>query len=347
MIDEATLELLSRHLDGDLTPLERGLLEGRLATEPALAAELAGLERVRDGLRALASRDHPPADLDAALEPLRRSAPPTLGLRPAYRWLALAATLLVGATVTFRVAQRAPAPRAESPTPTRQLREASDTPYQLRPLPTSAVPEDQQPLGAVDRLLASPPPTPVLPESPVHTAIGPLTERERKLTAPPAVEPQPQRSARDRVAAKAQAPPRVEEVAAAASTVAGDAQGEAEEVVRLAGASRASADGASPPAPASVAGRLESRSQAVAPRSVTVTLSTPAGPLVIRVGTRLVGGVPERPAQVSIRDGAIVAVRSPATNEVPALPDILVHDLTGVSVGAVADGEYEAVIGVN
>jgi|GEM_PF-5167045 len=343
MIDEATLELLSRHLDGDLTPSERTLVEARLAAEPGLAAELAGLERVRDGLRALAARERPPATLDAALEPLRHSAPPAPGLRPAYRWLALAATLLIGATVTFRVAQRAPTTTTDPAPPAREVRAARDTPYPLRPLPTSAVPEDQQLLGAADHLLASPPPTPALPEPPVHTALGPLTEEERQLTAPAESEPRRQREEPGREKARAQA--RDEEGYGAAASVAGETPRQAVEIARKGEAGLASVDAAS--TRLGPTAHAESGPREAAPQRTTVTLTTSSGPVVVRLATRVVGGVAERPVLVTVRGGIISAVRAASTNELPPLPEDLVRELTGVALEAVADGEYDATLRVD
>lgn len=344
MIDEATQELLSRHLDGDLEPGERRLLEARLEAEPSLAAELADLGRLRDGLRALAARDEPPANLDAAVEPLRRSAPPTPVLRPAYRWLALAATLLIGATVTLRVAQRASTPLAPAPAPARGLR---DAPYQLRPLPTSSVPEDEELIGAADHLLASPPPTPVLPEPSVHTAVGPLNESERQLTAQAEDASKRERCDPDRVVAQARALPPAE------APVDDDLPGGAGKRAAAAGVSTApatregtEAKASLQPAPAPSAGGAELRSQEVAPRQGTLTLSTDRGQVEIRFATHVVDGVRDLTVQVSVRAGVIVAVRSPSTHEAPPLPDTLVNELTGLAAEAVADGDYAAAIRV-
>ena len=66
----------------------------------------------------------------------------------------------------------------------------------------------------------------------------------------------------------------------------------------------------------------------------------------IRFATHVVDGVHDLTAQVSVRSGVIVAVRSPSTNEAPPLPDTLVNELTGLAAEAVADGDYAAAIRV-
>jgi hypothetical protein len=55
--------------------------------------------------------------------------------------------------------------------------------FTLAPLPTSSLPPEQQPLGASDRLLASPVPDVELDDPPALEVRGPLEEGERLLSA--------------------------------------------------------------------------------------------------------------------------------------------------------------------
>ena len=54
MTDETILEILSRHLDGDLNADEEVALSARLDAEPALANELETMRRIRRSVAALA-----------------------------------------------------------------------------------------------------------------------------------------------------------------------------------------------------------------------------------------------------------------------------------------------------
>jgi hypothetical protein len=171
-MDEATAELLSRHLDGDLAEAEEKAFQEQLAAEPELQAELASMERLRNAVRSFAEQEEPPGELSALLEPLRRSSPPPITVRPFYRWLAAAATLILGVTVLVEVARQNPGPqlpeslsRAPQPAPT------ATGYFQLQPLPTKA---DNGLLGAGDHLLASPPPESELEPPPPLEVMGPL-----------------------------------------------------------------------------------------------------------------------------------------------------------------------------
>lgn len=176
MMDEPTLELLSRAVDEDLDHDEASRLERRLEREPELAGQLASLRASRDAVGRLADAMAPPADLDRMLVPLRRSSPPE---RPLPRWsLAVAAAVVaVGLGVAYHLG-RGHAP----PTPSLQaLRNAAKTPvperpeyFQLRPLPTSTVPEDERPVGARERLLATPDRMPDTGPGEPLVVVGPL-----------------------------------------------------------------------------------------------------------------------------------------------------------------------------
>ncbi len=176
MMDEATAELLSRLLDGDLDAADRARLEARLSDEPELAVELASLRRLREATLAVAERMDPPLTLDATLEPLRRGDPARRRIHPAVRWLGMAAGVVLAVTVTMEVARRHP-----DSAPGRPAGEAAPAPsmdkteiYQLKALPTSPVPPEEELIGVTERLLASPPAEPQLDEPEPLYVQGPL-----------------------------------------------------------------------------------------------------------------------------------------------------------------------------
>jgi hypothetical protein len=179
-MDEAVIESLSRYLDGDLGAADAEKLEKRLRSDPDLAAELAALQDLRDSLLALAEREEPPSKLDALMEPLRRAAPERSGQRPWVRWLAAAAVAMLGLTVVLEVNRRYSAPSLEKhdQPPARTRAQEPTERFALAPLPTSSVPEEEQLLGASDRLLASPIPEPDFDDLPPLDVIGPLEAGE-------------------------------------------------------------------------------------------------------------------------------------------------------------------------
>lgn len=183
-------ELLSRHLDGDLTQSERRVLKQRLDEDPALRRELEELQVAREAVRLLAARERAPDALDERVAERRRSgARPPRGWRPALQALAVAATVVIGATVVLTLTQRRP---LEAPRPAPQ-REASglEAPATARPATAEPVPSQpespgegttvaatgdrqERPLGAIEHLLASPPPAPALDSPPPLNPQGPL-----------------------------------------------------------------------------------------------------------------------------------------------------------------------------
>lgn len=175
-MDETTLELLSRAVDEDLDQEEASRLERRLEREPALAEGLASLRASRDAVGRLADVMEPPPDLDRMLVPLRRSQPPE-GVLPR-RWLAVAAAVVgIGLAVAYQLGREhaRPAPSLQA------LRDAAATPvperpeyFQLRPLPTSSIPESERPLGARERLLATPDRMPDTGPGEPLVVVGPL-----------------------------------------------------------------------------------------------------------------------------------------------------------------------------
>lgn len=175
---ETTTELLSRYLDGDLSTNEERELRNRLENDDSLAAQLDAMQRVRSSVAALAANDRVPAELDSVLEPLLKSRPEPVPVRSWARWLATAAAVVLGLAVVIDVNRRNPGPDIGAIA--RQAEKLSDRPkepFPLAPLPTSSLPEEEQPLGASDRLLASPIPEIELAAPPPLEVLGPL-ERE-------------------------------------------------------------------------------------------------------------------------------------------------------------------------
>jgi anti-sigma factor RsiW len=87
--------LLNAYLDGELDPLQASRFEARLASEPALAAEIEAYRLLRAALRSDLAEDVPSPDL-------RRRVTSSLDLRASRRspaWGALAASFLAGAVL--------------------------------------------------------------------------------------------------------------------------------------------------------------------------------------------------------------------------------------------------------
>jgi hypothetical protein len=157
MVDDNTMELLSRHLDHDLDDSDENRLAVQIEEDQQLRLELESLKRVRAALREMAATEDPPAALDTILAPLVRSPAPAAGARPWLRWLATAAVVVVGLTVVLEVSRR----RSYEPTgnwPARAAeRSATETGgrFALAPLPTRAPGVEERPRGAAERLLSA------------------------------------------------------------------------------------------------------------------------------------------------------------------------------------------------
>jgi hypothetical protein len=174
-MDDRILELASRSIDEDLDPDEVAELERAIAADPALASQLDSLRRMRGAVARLAHRMDPPDDLDEVLQPLRRGVPPRAHRgRPLIRWLAAAAAAVIGVTLAWEVARQSPGP-GHLPLERRQDVPAEDREiFQLRPLPTSSVSPEEEAIGAADRLLTTPLPSPKLDEPAPLEIVGPL-----------------------------------------------------------------------------------------------------------------------------------------------------------------------------
>ena len=156
---DPTLELLSRHLDGDLDEAEERALAARLEADHELRLELEGLARVAAALRCVADAERPPAMLDAVLEPLVVGPMPVPGRgRPWMRWVAAAASAVLGVTVMLEVSERRSAGLSEEPLQQTALRSAPASAegerFALAPLPSREPDVEERPRGAVERLLA-------------------------------------------------------------------------------------------------------------------------------------------------------------------------------------------------
>jgi hypothetical protein len=132
----------------------------------------------------------PPIALDAVMEPMRRSAPAReRRVRPVYRWLGAAAAVVLGVTVATEVARRNPRPDPDRAVPARVVHQDEEEIFQLAPLP-SAVPSENRPFGATDRLREEPPHSPEAPEPAPLEIMGPLpsgdvtTESDAALREP-------------------------------------------------------------------------------------------------------------------------------------------------------------------
>jgi anti-sigma factor RsiW len=172
-------ERLSRYLDDDLGQGEREAVERLLASDPVRLREFEAMGRLRDSVAVLADWMELPCELDALLEPLRRdgTSRPRRSLLAA-RWAAAAAAVL-GAALLIWVVRHDTAPRstagaARRQPPQQDVRDRGV--FQLQPLPTSARPADELPLGATERLLATPLPQPTLDDPTPLVIVGPLSE---------------------------------------------------------------------------------------------------------------------------------------------------------------------------
>ena len=186
-MEDEHIEQLSRLIDGDLSPAEERDLRARLEVDPALAADLAALNEVRQSLAVLASREKAPVDLDSLVEPLLRGRPEAIVVRPWVRWLAAAAILVAGLTVVTRIYTGHPATGVEDKLARRSLPPAVEPTerFALAPLPTHSAPPEKQLIGVGDVLLASPIPDVELGSPPALEVLGPLEEEVGGELSPP------------------------------------------------------------------------------------------------------------------------------------------------------------------
>jgi hypothetical protein len=158
-VDDPTLELLSRHLDGDLGEADERALAARLGADEALRLELEALAQVAAALRRVAEAERPPAMLDAVLEPLVVGPVAAPGRRrPWVRWASAAAAAVLGVTIMLEVSERRSAVSTEerlSQTAGRRAPASGECErFALAPLPSREPDDEERPRGAVERLLA-------------------------------------------------------------------------------------------------------------------------------------------------------------------------------------------------
>jgi anti-sigma factor RsiW len=345
MMDEATAELLSRLLDGDLDDVERRELEARLDREPGLRAELDSLRRLQAATRAVAERMEPPVELDDAVEQLRTGAVamPRRRVPSAVRWLGVAAGLALAATVVLEVARQNPEPTLAPAAPTRDL--GSETPGTEAPRPTLHAANEQPPADVISGSeLDSSAGSPGAPDP------APAAEEKRRVDAPERPAEPPRESAPD--AAEPVPEPSIQaaddQMSKTHSSDESVEKGRAEVVrdaaVQAAPVARAAPVGAKRrPAPAGAAAASSVAGKKAGPAAGSV-------PLELRdldgrtVGTITFSGSwagPDAPVGVTVAGGMIVAVdgqgggtSDTTTSEGPA------DSLLGLAVEDVPDGRY-------
>lgn len=190
MTDAKIVELLSRAVDDELDGAEIERLSKLLDAKPGLRDELESMRELRNAVSALANTMNAPEELDSVMEPMLRSAPaPVPTVRPAIRWLGIAAAIVVGVTVSVEMIRRNPQPAPVARAPVT----ADDQKiFELAPLP-SAVPGEARPIGATDHLVERQPSPPSIPEPEALVVVGPLdaateadTDRKAEVPAEPA-----------------------------------------------------------------------------------------------------------------------------------------------------------------
>lgn len=329
-MDEATAELLSRHLDGDLDAAETRRLEQRLATEPGLAVELEALRQLQLQVRSVAERMQLPADLEAPPRlPGRGAAAFPRRVPPAVRWLGLAAGLALAVTVAVEVAHK---------------------PVEL-PAPDTATRSPEAPAAASPQAAGTAPvPAPAAAPPRSDVEVAETDAASPAEAAPPAAKADRKRLQRQEHGA----PPAAEQKQSAVAT--GQAAGAQTEV--LAASEGALADRAGQPPPnetaAAAPGRERAEPAAVDKVAAFSGLAEPAAVAKDSRGVRLelagedgvVLGTLALPAAsadagsrfaVTVAAGVIVAIEPEAPGS--ALDELIGHRVTGLP-----DGRYVGVV---
>lgn len=336
-MDEATAELLSRFLDGDLDAAEARLLEQRLATEPELAAELEALRRLQLQVRSVAERMELPAELEAPPRlPGHGTAPLPRRVPPAVRWLGLAAGLALAVTVALEVVRRPPSPPAPA-------RDAAP--------PAAAAPEVLSP--APPRVQAVEPAAPAPADKLTKAAAAPPAESSQTALRPPAQShlppPEPQLPAATREK-------RTVAVGGRGPATQAESLGEAD----TARADRAPEPGSRGPAAANEAAREREPARSAAsseqPAFAGITLGAPKQEGAASARLELIGedgtpvaalalpGAAPAPGSrlvVTVAGGAIATIEPEAATSAadPAFDGLIGQQLPGV-----ADGRYVGVV---
>jgi hypothetical protein len=349
-MDEATAELLSRHLDGDLDAAETRRLEQRLATEPGLAVELEALRRLQLQVRSVAERMQLPADLEAPPRlPGRGAAAFPRRVPPAVRWLGLAAGLALAVTVAVEVAHKPaqlPAPDTATRSPgapaVASPQAAGTTPA---PAPAAAPPRSDDEVAETDA---------ASPAEPAPPAAKADRKRLQRLEhgAPPAAEQKQSAVATGRAAGaptevlaasegaladRAGQPPPNETAAAAApgreraDPAATDEAAREREPARHAASSEQAAFAGITAGAAKQEGAAAARLELIGEDGAVLgMLALPAA--APAPGSRLV---------VTVAAGVIVAIEPEAAD---AVADPAFDGLIGRQLPGVADGRYVGVV---
>lgn len=349
-MDERRNELLSRYLDGDLTAAELADVERAVESDPALRAELQAAQRLRRAVREISAGMEPPAELDLVMEPLRRGTPaPERPVRPVYRWLGAAAAVVLGVTVTLEMVRRNPSPTTVEPTRTVTANGDDREIFELAPLP-SAVPDDNRPIGATDRLLEEDPPAPAAPEPPALEVVGPLTTDEASVAAGRAQPPHEEKAAvaRGERGADVGVPPVAEGRADGLldhATVAAAGSRNARDSAIATGGKDGDAHGAA----AGIAGADAVRQESAKPKGRALRSSGRVVIDEVEVWSGPSGdcAAGRWPVVLVIRDGVVVDLRS-ATDETPSPPSLTCRPdgLIGAKTTGLPDGEVAAEIEV-
>jgi hypothetical protein len=343
-MDETLRELASRLADGDLDDTEASQLETRAETDPELAAEIDSTKELRSAVRAIANRMEPPAALDRVMEPLRQAPPvPAQRVRPVYRWLGIAAAMVLGVTVALEMARRNPSPTLTHPVPQRDLSvQKPDEIFKLAPLPT-AVPHDNRPLGAADHLLEEEPALPPAPEPAPLEVMGPLnTEAPSMATGGLSLSPE-DRSAvkneeletqitaqRDQDQAMKERPRRTEKRSAENESEATFERNRAQPA-----SDREAKEGTS-------AGGLSQPSAAGKPKSAAVSVVLLIDEKVVWSGLSLSCPATRRSVRIEVRENLVFAVESVVGADDPVTNSCLPDGFIGSSLHGVGDGIFLA-----
>jgi hypothetical protein len=343
MMDEATAELLSRLLDGDLDDVERRELEARLDREPGLRSELDSLRRLQAATRAVAERMEPPVELDDAVEQLGAGAVamPRRRASSVVRWLGVAAGLALAATVVLEVARRSPEPTLAPATPTQDL--GRETPRAEAPRPMLQGTNEQPRADVI-----SEPELDSSAASPGAPHPAPAAEEKRRVDAPERPAELPRESELDAAEPLRERALRPFEDAQVTAEI-GDEATEPGREERPPGPAKGSDAG--PPAVGSMKRSLPpgaAAASSVAGKKVEGTTET------VRLELRDEDGVPvatirlrepwDRPGTplwVSVTDGIIVAIdgRQDAQTDT-ASDEWRRSSLLGVALEGVPDGQY-------
>jgi hypothetical protein len=330
MMDDRSVELASRLVDGDLEPDAAARLEDRARSDAELAALIESFRALRRAVGEVADDMAPPAELDAVVEPLGRAPASTTGrVRPVYRWLGAAAAAVLAVTVVVEMTRRNPGPTVPRRPAPEHTTDADEGVFELSPLPSAATGGDgRRPIGAADRLLAEEPLPPDAPEPTTLEVVGPLQEAHDH-TPTAARETSPTGSGK-RTAGR-RAPPK-------ADTAVADAAG-----------ARHEQENAVPARPEAAAGKGPARRSAAALDGSAIDAPRSPGARLVVAGEtvwegRLEGCDPGRYwLIVEVRDGRVVAVTYGAAeadrpSDAPAGTDGLI----GVPAGGLVDGEHAA-----